>query len=106
MHARSDSGVRSMYARAKYSLDSKHRRILSCAKAIKLKNSVFHQVRSAASLRKHFDVTQKTFALILLGKDGGIKLKRNDRVKLDEIFTLIDSMPMRKDEMRQKGQSF
>ena len=44
--------------------------------------------------------------LILLGKDGGIKLKRNDRVKFEEIFSLIDSMPMRKDEMRQKGQSF
>jgi Domain of unknown function (DUF4174) len=62
--------------------------------------------QTAASLRKHFDLTQKTFALILLGKDGGIKLKRNDRVKLDEIFTLIDSMPMRKDETRQKGQNF
>lgn len=62
--------------------------------------------QTAASLRKHFDLTQKTFALILLGKDGGIKLKRNDRVKLDDIFTLIDSMPMRKDEMRQKSQSF
>jgi len=62
--------------------------------------------QTAASLRKHFDLTQKTFALILLGKDGGIKLKRNDPVKLDDIFTLIDSMPMRKAEMRQKGQSF
>ena len=62
--------------------------------------------QTAASLRKHFDLTPKAFALILLGKDGGIKLKRNDRVKLDEIFALIDSMPMRKDEMRQKGQSF
>jgi len=62
--------------------------------------------QTAASLRKHFDLTQQTFALILLGKDGGIKLKRNDPVKLDDIFTLIDSMPMRKDEMRQKGQSF
>ena len=62
--------------------------------------------RTAASLRKHFDLPPKTFMLILLGKDGGIKLKRNDRVKLEEIFTLIDSMPMRKDEMRQKGQSF
>jgi hypothetical protein len=62
--------------------------------------------RTAASLRKHFDIPTKTFMLILLGKDGGIKLKRNDRVKLEEIFSLIDSMPMRKDEMRQKGQSF
>jgi hypothetical protein len=62
--------------------------------------------QTAASLRKHFDLPPKTFMLILLGKDGGIKLKRNDRVKLEEIFSLIDSMPMRKDEMRQKGQSF
>ena len=62
--------------------------------------------QTAASHRKHFDLPPKTFMLILLGKDGGIKLKRNDRVKLEEIFSLIDSMPMRKDEMRQKGQSF
>jgi hypothetical protein len=61
--------------------------------------------RTAASLRKHFDLPPKTFMLILLGKDGGIKLKRNDRVKLEEIFSLIDSMPMRKDEMRQKGKN-
>ena len=62
--------------------------------------------QTSASLRKQFDIPQKTFTLILLGKDGSIKLKRNDRVKLDEIFTLIDSMPMRKEEMRQKGQRF
>ena len=62
--------------------------------------------QTAASLRKHFDLPPKTFMFILLGKDGGIKLKRNDHVELEEIFTLIDSMPMRKDEMRQKGQSF
>lgn len=62
--------------------------------------------QTSASLRKQFDIPPKTFTLILLGKDGGIKLKRNDRVKLDEIFTLIDSMPMRKEEMRQKGQRF
>jgi Domain of unknown function (DUF4174) len=69
-------------------------------------NTTLMDPQTAAALRKHFGLTQKTFALILLGKDGGIKLKRNDRVKLEEIFTLIDSMPMRKDEMRQKGQSF
>ncbi|MFO7687606.1 MAG: DUF4174 domain-containing protein [Desulfobacterales bacterium] len=41
-----------------------------------------------------------------MGKDGGIKLKRNDQVRLEEIFQLIDSMPMRQDEMRQKGRKF
>ncbi|NTV42481.1 MAG: DUF4174 domain-containing protein [Syntrophobacteraceae bacterium] len=61
---------------------------------------------TAPSLRKRFDISPKTFTLILVGKDGGVKLKRNDHVKLEEIFRLIDSMPMRQDEMRQKGQSF
>jgi len=61
---------------------------------------------AAESLRKRFGVSPKSFCLILVGKDGGVKLKRNDAVKLEEIFKLIDSMPMRRDEMRQKGQSF
>jgi len=60
----------------------------------------------AASLRKRFDISPKAFSLILVGKDGGIKLRKNDPVKLEEIFRLIDSMPMRQDEMRQKGGSF
>jgi len=55
-------------------------------------------------LREHFSIPQKTFALILVGKDGGIKMKRHDRVELADIFALIDAMPMRRQEMRQKGQ--
>ncbi|MBW2492220.1 MAG: DUF4174 domain-containing protein, partial [Deltaproteobacteria bacterium] len=42
----------------------------------------------------------------LIGKDGGIKLKRNDQIDLETIFELIDSMPMRNDEIRQKNQRF
>jgi hypothetical protein len=61
---------------------------------------------TAASLRERFDISPKAFSLILVGKDGGIKLRRNDPVKLEEIFRLIDAMPMRQDEMRQKGRSF
>ncbi|MGD8989902.1 MAG: DUF4174 domain-containing protein [Desulfobacterales bacterium] len=58
----------------------------------------------ADALRKHFGVDPNTYTLILIGKDGGIKLKRDDRVPLSEIFELIDSMPMRRYEMRQKNQ--
>lgn len=61
---------------------------------------------TAASLRKRFDVSPKAFALILVGKDGGVKLRRNDFNGLEEIFRLIDSMPMRQNEMRHKGQGF
>ena len=36
--------------------------------------------------------------VLLLGKDGGVKLVA-DNLQLDEIFELIDSMPMRQMEM-------
>ena len=38
--------------------------------------------------------------LLLLGKDGGVKLKKEFIVQPDEIFELIDSMPMRRAEMK------
>ncbi|MEN8788441.1 MAG: DUF4174 domain-containing protein [Flavobacteriaceae bacterium] len=38
--------------------------------------------------------------IVLIGKDGGIKLKRPFVVSAEEIFDLIDSMPMRRAEMK------
>lgn len=60
--------------------------------------------KEAGSIRSQFAVPSSAFSLILVGKDGGIKLKREDRVGLSEVFGLIDSMPMRQNEMRQKSQ--
>ncbi|MBW2471825.1 MAG: DUF4174 domain-containing protein [Deltaproteobacteria bacterium] len=60
--------------------------------------------RDADSIRTHFAIPGNTFSLILVGKDGGIKLKREDRVDLSDVFGLIDSMPMRQREMQQKNQ--
>jgi hypothetical protein len=62
--------------------------------------------QKAASIRKQFGIEPDEFTVILVGKDGGIKLKRNDQVRLEEIFQLIDSMPMRQDEIRQKDRKF
>jgi hypothetical protein len=58
--------------------------------------------KDADSIRNHFAISNDTFSLILVGKDGGIKLKRSDQIDLTEVFELIDSMPMRQREMRQK----
>lgn len=58
--------------------------------------------QSADSIRERFAVPPNDFRLILIGKDGGIKLKREDQVDLTEVFELIDSMPMRRNEMQQK----
>lgn len=59
---------------------------------------------AANSIRDRFAIPPDTFTLILVGKDGGIKLKHHDRANLKEVFELIDSMPMRQNEMRQKNQ--
>tara|TARA_R110002050_G_C8881633_1_gene508873 strand:+ start:721 stop:1140 length:420 start_codon:yes stop_codon:yes gene_type:complete len=37
---------------------------------------------------------------LLIGKDGGIKSKQPYPLQLEEIFELVDSMPMRKAEMK------
>jgi hypothetical protein len=53
-------------------------------------------------LKKEFDV-RDGFTFILIGKDGTVKLKSARPVSSEDLFALIDSMPMRKQEMRQKA---
>jgi hypothetical protein len=54
----------------------------------------------AQSLRDKFDARPGRFAVILVGKDGGIKMNRQDPTQLEDIFALIDAMPMRREEMK------
>ncbi|GGE39525.1 hypothetical protein GCM10010832_19690 [Psychroflexus planctonicus] len=37
-----------------------------------------------------------------MGLDGSIKLRRNRAIEIDELFDLIDSMPMRKQEIQRQ----
>jgi len=53
-------------------------------------------------LRKKFEVIDD-FVFILVGKDGTVKLRATQPVLSDDLFSLIDSMPMRKEEMRKKA---
>ncbi len=54
----------------------------------------------SASFYRRFGVDLDQFRAILVGKDGTVKLDRNDPVTSDDLFTLIDSMPMRRLEMQ------
>ncbi len=54
----------------------------------------------AEELRQRFGITRGTFAVVLIGKDGTVKLKREGPTALTDIFALIDTMPMRQREMR------
>lgn len=40
--------------------------------------------------------------VILIGKDGGVKLKKKFIIEPKEIFDLIDQMPMRRSEMKNR----
>jgi len=42
----------------------------------------------------------QSFRILLIGKDGGIKYESNRSVSLIQLFKVIDSMPMRQDEMQ------
>jgi Domain of unknown function (DUF4174) len=58
--------------------------------------------QSDEQLRNKFHVKADSFAVVLIGKDGSKKLKHSEPADPNDIFQLIDSMPMRKDEMRQR----
>ena len=58
---------------------------------------------AADSIRDRFGIVKNGFALILVGKDGGVKMRRVDAVGLADVFERIDSMPMRQNEMRLKN---
>lgn len=56
--------------------------------------------QEVASLRERYNPEGKPFLLVLIGKDGGVKMTRHAAVEPREIFDLIDSMPMRRSEMK------
>lgn len=59
--------------------------------------------QEAERLRRRFDIAAGRLTVVLIGKDGGVKMVRGRRADLGEFFDRIDSMPMRQQEMRDKG---
>ena len=53
----------------------------------------------AQRLRSAFGVGANGFSVVLIGKDGGEKLRVNDVPDLAAIYAVIDGMPMRGSEM-------
>jgi hypothetical protein len=42
----------------------------------------------------------KPYSIILIGKDGGEKLRSDDVLSIKKLFNTIDAMPMRQSEMK------
>jgi len=58
--------------------------------------------RKGQLVREEFNIKDKIFTYILIGKDGYEKLTTNKVVPSKDLFKLIDSMPMRIGEMKRK----
>jgi hypothetical protein len=54
-------------------------------------------------LRREFSIPAGQRAVILIGKDAEVKLRRALPVDLAEIFSVIDAMPMRQRERRERA---
>ncbi len=51
-------------------------------------------------IRAALGIDAEAFAVLLVGKDGTVKLSKNTIVPMDDIYALIDKMPMRQREIR------
>ena len=56
----------------------------------------------AAALQNTYHIPPDSFSLILIGKDGHEKDRWSEPVDMQEIFSVIDAMPMRRQEIRDR----
>ena len=54
-----------------------------------------------AAARKYYHVAPGQFTVLLIGKDGGEKMRSHHPIAWERLQSTIDAMPMRRDEMRQ-----
>ncbi len=57
---------------------------------------------SAKAMRAKFDLGDDDARAMLIGKDGEAKLISRQAISTDKLFSEIDAMPMRCDEMRRQ----
>jgi len=53
-------------------------------------------------LRRRLAIPETGNTFVLIGKDGGVKARQTDSLNLGRLFSLIDAMPMRREEMRRQ----
>ena len=58
------------------------------------------KVADQQRLRRRYGVAPEMFAVLLIGKDGGVKLRSAVPLTTTTLFETIDAMPMRQAEMR------
>ncbi len=56
------------------------------------------------ALRERFDAPEDSFKVVLLGKDGTVKLTAQTPLSAEKLFATIDAMPLRQREMEETAQ--
>ena len=57
-------------------------------------------IKEQLTLRHRFHIAPGDFTVLLLGKDGGEKLRQQTPITIQKLNATIDAMPMRRDEIR------
>lgn len=65
-------------------------------------NGLSHNNMNTENLKNYFSADKYDYLAILVGKDGNEKLRSQKAITNEAIFKLIDTMPMRKQEMKNK----
>lgn len=58
---------------------------------------------NAGALRSKFRIGEAGFRVLLVGKDGGVKIDSPTPLAAADLFAEIDRMPMRRDEIRRRS---
>lgn len=76
---------------------------LTDAAGLNERNLIVHELvgysKNQATFKK-YKAAAKTFTFILIGKDGGEKLRSTQPVSKEKLYRTVDDMPMRKNEMK------
>ncbi|MDZ7720713.1 MAG: DUF4174 domain-containing protein [Balneolaceae bacterium] len=54
-------------------------------------------------LYSDYKKSEKPFEILLIGLDGGVKLRQSELLSNEDFFGRIDQMPMRRNELRQRN---
>jgi hypothetical protein len=54
--------------------------------------------RASAEVYFDYKSSAKTFELVLIGLDGDEKMRRSDLMRPEDLYAIIDAMPMRRNE--------
>ncbi|MCA0931770.1 DUF4174 domain-containing protein [Lutimonas saemankumensis] len=57
---------------------------------------------SGTSLEKIFHA-QEHFEVVLIGLDGGVKLRQTEVLSKEDLYGIVDAMPMRRSELNRKN---